>query len=49
MKDTSDMEKKKKDFSSVESEDHINHWLNFKKAALCSLAFLGLYVAIYSA
>jgi hypothetical protein len=27
----------------------MNHWVNFWKAALCSLSFLGMYIALYSA
>jgi len=27
----------------------INHWINFWQAALCSLSFLGMYIALYSA
>jgi hypothetical protein len=41
--------------SLMHSEAHqppkreINDFLNFKNAFMCSLAFLGLYTAIYSA
>jgi hypothetical protein len=41
--------------ASVNDEDgtilkyKMNHWINFWKAALCSLSFLGMYIALYSA
>ncbi len=35
--------------SHAHQKKKIDHYLNFRQALLCSMAFLGLYVAIYSA
>ena len=31
------------------TEQHISEYINFGKATMCSLGFLGLYMALYSA